>query len=81
MTKQLQKRTSKRNLRLAYRNEDFLDGDEARPLRILADHIRPLQAFQRQRIQDTIVFFGSARLRKDGHSDGTMRMHRNLLVL
>ena len=51
---------------LAYRNREFLDSDEARPLRILAEYIQPLQVFRRQRVQDTIVFFGSARLRADG---------------
>src|SRR6266545_2795165 len=52
--------------RLAYRNEAFLDSDEGRPLRILAEYLRPLQAFQKERVHDTIVFFGSARLREDG---------------
>jgi uncharacterized protein (TIGR00730 family) len=47
---------------LAYKNEEFLDSDDARPLRILAEYLAPLQAFQRERIHDTIVFFGSARL-------------------
>jgi hypothetical protein len=28
--------------------------------------LQPLQAFQRERVHDTIVFFGSARLREDG---------------
>ncbi len=51
---------------LAYHDEDFLDSDEARPLRILAEYVQPMRAFQRQRIQDTIVFFGSARTREDG---------------
>jgi len=51
---------------LAYRNEDFLDSDEARPLRILAEYLQPLDAFSRHRVHDTIVFFGSARLREDG---------------
>src|SRR5258708_2443793 len=41
---------------LAYRNEDFLDSDDARPLRILAEYIQPLQAFRRHRIRDTVVF-------------------------
>ena len=52
--------------RLAYQDEPFLDSDEARPLRILAEYLQPLQAFQRERIRDTIVFFGSARLAPDG---------------
>ena len=51
---------------LAYRDASFLEGDEARPLRILAEYLQPLDVFRRQRVRDTIVFFGSARLREDG---------------
>jgi uncharacterized protein (TIGR00730 family) len=51
---------------LAYKNESFLDSDEGRPLRILAEYLEPLSAFREQRVHDTIVFFGSARLREDG---------------
>src|SRR5450755_1169071 len=51
---------------LAYRNETFLDSDDARPLRILAEYLEPMQVFHRERIRDTIVFFGSARLTAEG---------------
>jgi len=51
---------------LAYRNAHFIDSDEARPLRILAEYLVPLEAFRRERIHDTIVFFGSARITPDG---------------
>ena len=51
---------------LAYKNERFLDSDDARPLRILAEYLQPLAVFHRERICDTIVFFGSARLAPDG---------------
>ena len=51
---------------LAYRDEAFLDSDAARPLRILAEYLQPLHVFERERVHDTIVFFGSARLRADG---------------
>jgi uncharacterized protein (TIGR00730 family) len=51
---------------LAYHNEGFLDSDDARPLRILAEYIEPMQAFERERVRDTVVFFGSARLAEDG---------------
>jgi uncharacterized protein (TIGR00730 family) len=51
---------------LAYKNEDFLDSDEARPLRILAEYLQPMHAFRAAGICDTIVFFGSARLAPDG---------------
>ena len=52
--------------RLAYRDEEFLDSAAARPLRILAEYLQPLDAFARERVHDTIVFFGSARLQADG---------------
>src|ERR1051325_3334645 len=51
---------------LAYKNPEFVDSDEGRPLRILAEYLDPLRAFQRERVQDTIVFFGSARLSESG---------------
>ena len=52
--------------KLAYRDEAFLDSDAARPLRILAEYLQPLHAFEQERVHDTIVFFGSARLETDG---------------
>jgi uncharacterized protein (TIGR00730 family) len=55
-----------RDAPLAYRNERFLDSADARALRILAEYLEPMAAFHRQRIRDTIVFFGSARLAADG---------------
>ena len=51
---------------LAYRNTEFLDSDDGRPLRILAEYLHPLQRFRQQGVRETIVFFGSARLRPDG---------------
>jgi hypothetical protein len=51
---------------LAYHNQEFLESDEARPLRILAEYLEPLCAFRRQQVHDTVVFFGSARLSEDG---------------
>ncbi|HSY50583.1 MAG TPA: TIGR00730 family Rossman fold protein [Thermoanaerobaculia bacterium] len=52
--------------RLAYHDRDFLNSDDARPLRIIAEYLEPLRTFRQQHIRDTIVFFGSARLREDG---------------
>jgi uncharacterized protein (TIGR00730 family) len=50
---------------LAYRNEEFLKGPDSRPLRLLSEYLEPLSHFRRQRIRDTIVFFGSARIKED----------------
>jgi uncharacterized protein (TIGR00730 family) len=51
---------------LAYEHRAFLESDEARPLRILAEYLEPLHRFRRAGIHDTIVFFGSARLAPEG---------------
>jgi uncharacterized protein (TIGR00730 family) len=47
---------------LAYLDRSFLESDEARPIRILAEYLEPLRRFRQQQIQDTVVFFGSARI-------------------
>src|SRR5579871_2334082 len=46
---------------LAYRNEKFLDTPDARSLRILSEYLYPLAHFRKEKVQDTVVFFGSAR--------------------
>ncbi|HEY8141930.1 MAG TPA: TIGR00730 family Rossman fold protein [Kofleriaceae bacterium] len=51
---------------LAYRDERFVSSDAARPLRILAEYIEPFERFKREKVTDTIVFFGSARLTASG---------------
>jgi uncharacterized protein (TIGR00730 family) len=48
---------------LAYQNEPFLNSPEGRILRILSEYSEPLARFRREQIQDTVVFFGSARFR------------------
>ncbi len=51
---------------LAYKNELFLDSSDARILRILSEYLEPLAHFRRNKVRDTVVFFGSARIREDG---------------
>lgn len=46
---------------LAYLNADFLNSPDGRLLRILSEYSEPLARFRREKIQDTVVFFGSAR--------------------
>ncbi len=50
---------------LAYKNEPFLNSPDGRILRILAEYQEPLARFRREQIQDTVVFFGSARFQGD----------------
>jgi uncharacterized protein (TIGR00730 family) len=48
---------------LAYENERFLNSPDGRILRILSEYVEPLARFRREQIQDTVVFFGSARIK------------------
>ena len=48
---------------LAYQNQDFLSSPDGRVFRMLAEYQEPMTRFRRERIQDTVVFFGSARFR------------------
>jgi uncharacterized protein (TIGR00730 family) len=58
--------TSDQRSVVAYYDREFLDSDAARPLRILAEYLEPLERFRKEGVHETIVFFGSARLREDG---------------
>jgi uncharacterized protein (TIGR00730 family) len=53
---------------LAYLDPEFLESDEARPLRIIAEYLEPLRRLKQQNIQDTVVFFGSARVGSRAHA-------------
>jgi uncharacterized protein (TIGR00730 family) len=66
---------------LAYRDESFLDSEEGRPVRILAEYLQPLHAFHEQRVHDTVVFFGSARVSEDGPMSRWYREARELARL
>ena len=48
---------------LAYENPGFLNSADGRLIRIMAEYLEPLARFRREQIQDTVVFFGSARFR------------------
>jgi len=47
----------------AYEKSDFLQSSDARIIRILSEYLEPSARFKKYNILDTIVFFGSARLR------------------
>src|SRR5450432_3021633 len=51
---------------VAYLNQEFLSSPDARVLRILSEYLEPFAHFRREKIRDTVVFFGSARLRENG---------------
>ena len=48
----------------AYDNAEFLNSKNARALRILAEYLEPKSRFEEHGVEDTIVFFGSARFKE-----------------
>jgi uncharacterized protein (TIGR00730 family) len=57
-----QQRDHPGHLPVAYRNQEFLDTPDARSLRILSEYLYPWSHFRREKVHDTVVFFGSARI-------------------
>jgi uncharacterized protein (TIGR00730 family) len=57
---------------LAYLDREFLESEEARSIRILAEYFEPLRRFKAQKIQDTVVFFGSARIKGRSHAEAAL---------
>jgi uncharacterized protein (TIGR00730 family) len=57
---------------VAYQNDSFLDSPDGRILRILAEYQEPLARFRREQIQDTVVFFGSARFHGSDDAAGNL---------
>jgi len=47
----------------AYNNREFLESSDARTIRILSEFYEPQARFKKNNVVDTIVFFGSARIR------------------
>ena len=61
---------------LAYLYPEFLESAEARPIRILSEYLEPLRRFTDQKIQDTVVFFGSARVNSRERAERALRQLR-----
>jgi len=64
------------NKRKAYKNSEFLDSYDARALRILSEYLEPEARFKRLGVTDTIVFFGSARLRPRARAEAELAAAR-----
>jgi len=58
----------------AYRNMDFINSGDARLIRILSEYLEPKYRFHKQKINDTIVFFGSARTKSPVDAKNHLKM-------
>jgi uncharacterized protein (TIGR00730 family) len=62
---------------LAYENANFLNSADGRLIRIVSEYMEPLARFRRELIQDTVVFFGSARFRGREEADHALELLEN----
>ncbi len=62
---------------LAYENSAFLNSADGRLIRIVSEFLEPLARFRREQIQDTVVFFGSARFRGREEADHALELLDN----
>jgi uncharacterized protein (TIGR00730 family) len=62
---------------LAYENIAFLNSAEGRLIRIVAEYVEPLARFRKEQIQDTVVFFGSARFQCREEADHALELLDN----
>lgn len=63
----------------AYKNLDFLNSPDARPIRILSEFFEPQRRFRQEGIKDTIVFFGSARIKSKDKAQKDLNEIRQLI--
>ncbi|OGA03607.1 MAG: lysine decarboxylase [Betaproteobacteria bacterium RIFCSPLOWO2_02_FULL_62_17] len=64
---------STRGAQKAYSNKSFLNSKDARALRILAEYLEPRSRFEQYKVEDTIVFMGSARIRPRAQAEAALR--------
>ena len=64
----------------AYKDVKFLTSPPGRAIRILAEYLEPDARFRKHKIQDTIVFFGSARLSDRATAQGAIAQARDALT-
>jgi uncharacterized protein (TIGR00730 family) len=62
----------------AYNNTEFLNSRDGRLIRILAEYLEPASRFRHFRVEDTIVFFGSARVKPRDVAEEDLRYARAL---
>jgi len=58
---------------LAYQNDAFLSSPDGRIIRLMSEYSEPLARFRREQIQDTVVFFGSARFHGRAAAEKNLR--------
>ena len=63
----------------AFHNPEFMESSDARPIRIMSEYMEPRTRFERLNVNNTIVFFGSARTRSLEDAQARVRVAQSKL--
>ena len=63
----------------AFHNPEFMESGDARPIRIMSEYVEPRTRFERLNVNNTIVFFGSARTRSLEDAQARVRVAKSKL--
>ncbi len=64
----------------AYKNLEFLNSPEARTIRIICEYTETLTRFEKYGVKNTVVFFGSARIRPERVALAELRKVKQLIA-
>lgn len=64
----------------AYKNAEFLNSPDARVMRIMSEFLEPQSRFRHENIKDTIVFFGSARIKEKKEAKAELKKVERLVA-
>jgi uncharacterized protein (TIGR00730 family) len=69
--------SERKRLIKAYQNPGFLESKDARALRILSEYLEPKSRFDHHKVDDTIVFMGSARVKSREAAEEMVQRAKN----
>ncbi len=64
----MSRRPRQKEIEPPYRDPKFMESLQARPVRIISEYIDPLERLRHEKVGDTIVMFGSARIKSREHA-------------
>lgn len=64
----------------AYKDPEFLNSPDARIIRIMSEFLEPQSRFRHESIRDTIVFFGSARIKEKKDAKAELKKAEQLVA-
>ncbi|MBN2408461.1 MAG: LOG family protein [Candidatus Aminicenantes bacterium] len=62
---------------IAFHNREFMESEEARPIRILSEILEPMHRLARQKVHSTVLFLGSSRADPEDRQSPLAKYYRD----